>query len=818
MKFYSFADISAAADCREIASALYGCRVSGGRTAALWRGGDNPESVAISRDEWYDHAQKRGGGALQLAAFKFAGDIQQAQAWLGEFYHLTPKVATVSADSATSGNRYERLIADGYQVVSRYDYTDLDGAVRHFTVRLQHPERPGKEFIQGTPLNGSGQVRWSLRGVETILYRLPDIAASSWVAICEGEKSADLLASLGIPATTAPMGAGKWQDAYTAALAGKAVAILPDNDDPGREHAQIVAAALAGHASTVKIVGPLSARAKGGVDDWLTEEHHTADDLLQAISDAPEYAAVSLAQTSTVDDCGEPTPAMLADAKQANSTPFRNYLPQETEVIKRGKPTKEIVKEPRNHQAMLDDLARRFLGFPRKIGDWTLFDYDRDTGCVIEMESPTSLMAWIARRSKRNPEFARGDGMAKESEFYESVRVTCHKYESYSLVPDYPRRSDVYYAHGPMPAACPDRSRFWKFVDFFLPATDEDRLLIASLACTPLWYMPGIDRPSWIIDSRDGQGSGKTNLAELISELYGHAPISTSPHELQNRMDVLLKRCLSSSGRKARVMLVDNVTGDFQSPELAELITRKDITGMAPYGHGEEVRPNNLVYVITANSATVSTDIADRSYYIHLCRPAVDSDSRAGWKGRVQSYIAQHRLEIIADIIAIISGHKPFASAPRTRFAAYEVAVLQAVCGSEETYMDVIETIKGAREESNVEQDQARAIAEVFAFNIERELRSEIAQPVFIRTELANSWGRQALRESVDFKGYPIQLIRNLAKSGFLPQIDGNIKRWPMTSRRDVRWSGIAWNFSDSTEQATVLGRDADGNVTKVVA
>jgi hypothetical protein len=137
MKFYSFANIAAVADCRDIAATLYGCKIVNGRTSAPWRGGTNPESVTISKDQWYDHGSgKQGGGAIQLASFHFNNDAQAAQQWLGEHYHLTPKMETGAAPSSRK-SRYDKLIAEGYIEKARYEYKDLNGIVRHITVRME---------------------------------------------------------------------------------------------------------------------------------------------------------------------------------------------------------------------------------------------------------------------------------------------------------------------------------------------------------------------------------------------------------------------------------------------------------------------------------------------------------------------------------------------------------------------------------------------------------------------------------------------------------------------------------------------------------
>ena len=809
MNFYSFADIKTKGDCTALAESEYGVTISGGRCAATWRDGTNPQSVSISKDEFYDHSTKQGGGVIQLAAMKFGGDIQQAQSYLGELYHLTPKRKT-GQPPASSDCRYERLKHDGYTEAARYEYKDATGSVRHVTVRMEHPENT-KQFVQGHT-NGDGRIHWTLKEVDTVLYRLPEIAASPWVLLCEGEKSADRLAALNLPTTTAPMGAGKWKDDYTAMLEGKNVAIAPDNDEVGIEHANMIARALHKHAASIKIVGPLSDAKKGGIDDWI-------DELDLDVSEAAAAVMVKIKATAdweapATDElmpANEYTDAMKAEAKQSNAVPFRNYVPVDIEVEKRGRKVTEVSKEPRTHDAMLSDLSRRFLGFPRRVGDSWLFDHDHDTNEIIHIRDSDDLLSWVARRSKLNTDFGRGDAMVTPRQLKSSIRETCRRYEAISGTPDWPRRDDVYYKHGTIPVPDPEHARFWTFVDFFLPASPEDRALIAAFCCSPLWYIPGIDRPSWIIDSKDGPGCGKTTFVEIVADMYGHAPISTSRQELTNKIDVLIKRCVSQEGRKARVMLIDNIVGVFNSSELADLITRKAITGIPPYGRGEEVRPNNLIFAITANSATVSHDIADRSFYINLSMPEKDND-RASWKGRVMDYIERHRLEIVADIIDMLSRHTPFSMPPRLRFAAFEQSILQPCCQTEEMYDSVCSLLKESKEESNIEQDQAREIAEMINAEIARVRNTDVECPVFIHSKLVNSWGRKAISDTHDFKGQPIILVRQLAKAGFLPQCDKDIKRWPTSSRHD-RVSGIAWNFRDEVEECVVLRRDADGNV-----
>ena len=81
--------------------------------------------------------------------------------------------------------------------------------------------------------------------VEPILYRLPELIQGiqdcETIFICEGEKDADNLAALGFIATSCPMGAGKWQAAYTEALHGccEAVIVADRMTRAGRTHDQL---------------------------------------------------------------------------------------------------------------------------------------------------------------------------------------------------------------------------------------------------------------------------------------------------------------------------------------------------------------------------------------------------------------------------------------------------------------------------------------------------------------------------------------------------------------------------------------------------
>jgi putative DNA primase/helicase len=165
----------------------------------------------------------------------------------------------------------ERQNQQQSQIASTYDYQDSGGNLQYQVVRMEP-----KGFRQRRPDHKKpGSWIWDLKGVQPLLYHWPDILIKSittqeTIYVVEGEKDANNLAKLGLVATTNSGGAGKWDDIFSGYLAGANVVILPDNDEPGRRHADAVAESLTGRARSVKVINLPGLPEKGDVSDWLT--------------------------------------------------------------------------------------------------------------------------------------------------------------------------------------------------------------------------------------------------------------------------------------------------------------------------------------------------------------------------------------------------------------------------------------------------------------------------------------------------------------------------------------------------------------------
>lgn len=223
-------------------------------------------SISFEKGTWYCHTGCGSGGVLDFEMKFSSSDRDTAMAHIAEI---------VGAQQLNLGQRPEQI----------YSYTDPFGKELFQVVRY-----PGKRFTQRQP-DGKGGWIWKTQGMKMALYHMPEVVTAKQVIICEGEKDCDnLRAALTgkfphLAVTTCPRGAGKWQDEFSVYLAGKQVLILPDNDEPGRKHAETVAMSAYRYAQGVKVLTLPGLSEKGDVSDYLKD--HTAQELISAATAAP---------------------------------------------------------------------------------------------------------------------------------------------------------------------------------------------------------------------------------------------------------------------------------------------------------------------------------------------------------------------------------------------------------------------------------------------------------------------------------------------------------------------------------------------------
>jgi putative DNA primase/helicase len=171
------------------------------------------------------------------------------------------------------------------RIVATYDYHDEQGELLFQVCRFEP-----KDFRQRKP-DGKGGWSWSVKGVRQVPFNLPAIVKDSKRIVCvvEGEKDVQSLERIDVLATCNAGGASKWRESHARCLKGCKVVVLPDNDEPGRKHAQQVAQSLQGVAEWVKVVQLTGLPEKGDVSDWIASGGTKAQ-LLELINDTPEWS------------------------------------------------------------------------------------------------------------------------------------------------------------------------------------------------------------------------------------------------------------------------------------------------------------------------------------------------------------------------------------------------------------------------------------------------------------------------------------------------------------------------------------------------
>lgn len=189
------------------------------------------------------------------------------------------------------------------ELIAKYDYVDAAGELLYQVCRYDP-----KEFRQRRP-KPDGKPGWiySVKDATKVPYRLPAILASAPdddpILIVEGEKDADNLAAIGFVATCNPGGAGKWLSTtpFVDPFRGRLVVILPDNDNPGRQHAQDVACKLQGIAASINIIDLPGLTPKSDVSDWLAAGG-SKDRLLEIIVKSPLWTFSATKPVEADDD------------------------------------------------------------------------------------------------------------------------------------------------------------------------------------------------------------------------------------------------------------------------------------------------------------------------------------------------------------------------------------------------------------------------------------------------------------------------------------------------------------------------------------
>lgn len=225
-----------------------------GASAGLWHDhatGESGDLIGLYM-AYMGYGQPQFGTALKEIANEFLGDVVEVPRAPWE----ESAARRIERKAKELGTRPRQDMVELGPKVADWKYRDLHGNVIASVARYEPDGPESKTYRPFCFKEEDGKKVWRM-GAPTLrpLYRLPEIVTCRTVVLVEGEKCAQALAEIGVDATTAMQGAeAPIEKTDWSPIIGKHVIIWPDNDRPGFDYADRVAAHLKAIGCTVSLV------------------------------------------------------------------------------------------------------------------------------------------------------------------------------------------------------------------------------------------------------------------------------------------------------------------------------------------------------------------------------------------------------------------------------------------------------------------------------------------------------------------------------------------------------------------------------------
>jgi hypothetical protein len=556
------------------------------------------------------------------------------------------------------------------RVVASYDYKDESGRLLYQVLRYDP-----QDFRQRRP-NGRGGWIWNLHNVRRVLYRLPelqDVVLNRPVFVVEGEKDADNLAALGLLATTNAMGAGKWRPEYSESLRGRHVIILPDNDDSGRQHAQAVAEALSGIASSVAILELPGLPPKGDVSDWLASGGDK-ETLLTLAQDCPKWGEPE--QQSEGDDCAEaamdagsdldrPTIIITVEEHVVNAAAAAALKADDTiyqrggmlvRVVRDASPATQGIRRPFTPriEVLPPPLLRERLAANAQ---WVTLV---ETKGVVT-EKPARPPAWCVAAVHAHANWPgvrhleaivdypvlRPDGTILSCAGYDAeTGLLLESRATFPVIPEQPS----------MAQALAARDALLEVVADFPFERDVHRAAWLAALLTPLARFACTGpTPLFLVDANvraAGKGLLLDTIARIVTgERFTIATYTSDEDELRKRITSLV---LSGD----RLVLFDNLEGKFGNAVLDAALTGTAWKDRVLGANRMAEAPLYLTWYATGNNVAIAADTARRVCHIRLESPEERPEERQDFRHpNLVAWVGEHRAELLAAALTILRGY-----------------------------------------------------------------------------------------------------------------------------------------------------------------
>ena len=274
---------------------------------------------------------------------------------------------------------------------------------------------------------------------------------------------------------------------------------------------------------------------------------------------------------------------------------------------------------PKKVDQVAYELVKLTGGWPKRVFR-RLFTID-GRGDVRWIDSPSALFSEIGGRFGIELAWSqRIESAVTKNELHEFLTAESEFYEGVASLPHYPPRPELFYNLPRGFDKIKSEGKLDAFIDFFSPATPQDRSLIKAAIMTPFSGIDGGTRPAFMFEGEEdpnggkGCGTGKSTLVDLIGKLAG-GTIDVN----HSKFDEVQRSIVNSHGK--RIVRLDNMKSSrLSSSELEKVLTSYEISSHQLYVGTVEIK-NLFSYYFTMNQSNLSQDLAQRVVRVLLAKP-----------------------------------------------------------------------------------------------------------------------------------------------------------------------------------------------------
>jgi hypothetical protein len=357
---------------------------------------------------------------------------------------------------------------------------------------------------------------------------------------------------------------------------------------------------------------------------------------------------------------------------------------------------------------------------------------------VTWLTNTDKLFAWIQRavnlrwttKTATDPITSQPLTPASKKEFFEYlIHYAKPSYDGLEVLPHEPPIEGIYYIPCTLVPARQEGGPLDQLVERFNPETPLDQALLLAALMTPGWGGPPGARPVFLFTSDHGRGVGKSCTASAFADIWGGA-IGIGANE---DWDQIRKRLLGDDALSKRCTFMDNIKQRLTGGDIEGMITSNAIDGWKPY-HGQASRPNYLTWYMTANTPSLSRDLADRAVVIKMGKQKPGEDF-LGW---TRDHIARHRIEIVSALMDILKSPPAcvIEHRNRDRWGAWQLGVLSRFPNGNELAAMIIARRAGVDSDTDDAEDVAGAVVEL----VEKTYPDHEERRVFITRQQLYQW------------------------------------------------------------------------------